>query len=360
MSAYRVYAFDGIEISALNGRASMGTGAADAAFIRVAGGYFDAYGSRRAPQGIRPITVSGWIHQTSGNDRVAKLDELRHRLGERGKLTLAMADDTLRWQWARLVDVDVPADFENVTAFPFNLTWVTADQLWFGVVVSPEEWSWGDLSWTFGDGTAQMGESGTEMTLTATTGTPQDITVNHGGSIPATNVVITVTAGSSSITSIAFINNTNGQFYGIPLTLAPGQQLQIDAGQRAVWFRNAEESISSAINDNGRTVTVHTTTAHGLTTGNTVLLAGGTPWDGIHQDITVTDADTFTFASPLASETAVGAVRQLIEQYGNFKSSISASVWPSLEPGDNLIAISVLGNTSQDAVIGFEFYEHFA
>jgi len=86
--------------------------------------------------------------------------------------------------------------------------------MWYGIIVSDTAWVWGDGSWVWGDGTAEFGANGTEEALTATgatggpppggtlPGTTQEVVVTNGGNIPATNVVFTITAGSTTTTDI--------------------------------------------------------------------------------------------------------------------------------------------------------------
>lgn len=84
----------------------------------------------------------------------------------------------------------------------------------------------------------------------------------------------------------------------------------------------------SSINGTGSTVTVDTATAHGLVTGNTVLIAGvpntsmtsGT-YNGGPYTVTVVDTDTFTFNSTATSSAAVTSGNVVLANRWNFYAS---------------------------------------
>ncbi len=237
--AYVIYQFDGLVVpTAIQGgdEQNMGTGEALSSFQQLpGGGFYDNYGTAKSPQGIRPITKSGIIHATTAALLVAELDALRVKLGVRGKLTIRMDDGSLRWQWARLTTANLPRPAEAAGLWlPFDLQWVTAAQVWYGIVASPSEWVWGDGSWIWGDGTVEFGANGTEETLTATGATTQALTLNNGGNINATNVQVTVTAGTATITAITWANATSGYSWTWTGTVAVGEALVIDSGSMSV------------------------------------------------------------------------------------------------------------------------------
>ena len=237
--AYKIHQFDGLVIpTAITSADSqnMGTGAALSSFQQLpGGGFFDNYGTGKSPQGIRPITKSGIIHAATAALLVAELDNLRLKLGVRGKLTIQMDDGTLRWQWARLVNADIPRPGDAVGNWlPFDLQWVTAAQMWYGLIAAPSPWVWGDGSWVWGDGTAEFGANGTEETLTATGATTQGLTLNNGGNVDATNVQVTITAGTNAVTAVDWSNGTSGYDWAWSGTLATGEALVVDSGAMSV------------------------------------------------------------------------------------------------------------------------------
>jgi hypothetical protein len=281
---YRIFAFDGIEIPDYDADHNMGTGAALTSFQQLPNGFFDNYGTADSPQGIRPIVARGRIlHDTAAEMRTT-LDALRKKIGKRGKLTVQFDDGSLRWQWARLVDVDIPADKQFRLMSDFTLTWITASQIWYGVVTTSDEWTWGDLAWTFGDGTAEIGESGYSTTLTATGatgtappsgGTSQSFTLSNGGNKTATNISITVTAGTTAVTACKFTNDTTGDTFYFSASVSAGNVLVINCGAMAVT-NNASNAYSSFVPGNRA---VWFTLAPGDNT-ITILVNGNTAADG--------------------------------------------------------------------------------
>lgn len=361
---YRIYAFDGLALPEYvddGGVDNLGTGAALTSFIQLPGGYYDNYGNNRAPQGIRPITKTCVLYGSTQETLKNNLDALRAKLGKRGKLSVLFDDGSMRWQWARLTNIDTPRTVDAMTKWlPCSLTWVTADQIWFKVIVSAEEWTWGDGTWTFGDGTAEIGESGTSATLTSTSSSLQSFTINHGGNIDATNVAVRITAGTSGITSWGYINYTRNEFMADDTVLAAGESITVNGGDRSAWIRAVPVDISAIYNvgSAGETICV-CSSAHGLTTGDTVEISGSAYQDGVYRNVTVTSSTNFKFASTRYSiSDGAGTVTQLSSAYG----SITAfkSKWPVLSPGDNSIAVYVVGNAAQDSTISWEYYEHLA
>jgi hypothetical protein len=367
--AYRLYAFDGIQLSEYlqsGDEQNMGTGAALSAYLQIPGGWFNHYSGRRAPQGIRPITKRCLLVGVDNDDILDKLVEVRAKIGIEGKLTIQHDNGDLWWQWATLKNLDTAQtfDFQGAPVLPCDFTFESASQLWYKTVVSPTEWTWGDLSWTFGDGTAAIGESGTSAALTAGTGATQIFTTSNGGGITAVNVAVTVTAGTDAITAYTYTNHTTGDTHRMgSLTLAAGESLTVNGGDRSVWQFGVPMNIASLTNTFAVTASISTSpTTHGLTTGNYVRIRGTGNYDGIHK-VTVTSTTTFTIPSKIARASglalSVGTVEKATSQYAFFAAN--RCTWPTLATGDNLIYLAnVAGNASGDATIAWEFYEHYA
>lgn len=245
--SYRISAFDALELPhlrTLEQEHDMGTGAALTSFQQLPNGtFYDNYGSAKSPQGIRPLILQGWlVEETEAALRTA-LDALRKKLGVRGKLTVHFEDDRLRWQWARLVDVETPSRTAHLRSCPVELTFQTAAQHWYEIVNSPAEWTVGDGTWVLGDGTAELGENGTQVTLTATGatgtappagGTTQAVAITHNGNIDATNLVFTITAGTTAISAVKIANGTTGENWYFSATVSAGNILQVDCGAMSI------------------------------------------------------------------------------------------------------------------------------
>lgn len=363
--AYRLYAFDGIQLSEYlqsGDEQNMGTGAALSAYLQLPGGYYNHYAGMRAPQGIRPITKRCLLFGDDADDILDKLVEVRAKIGVEGRLTIQHDNGDLWWQWATLKNLDTAQafEFQGAPLLPCDFTFESAAQIWFKTVVSSTEWTWGDLSWTFGDGTAEMGESGTSATFTATGGGAQIFTVNHGGNIVATNVAVSLTAGTNSITAYRYINQTTGDTFLMgSLTIASGETLTVNGGDRSVWLFGVPANITAITNTGGTSATI--TVANSLTAGDYVRISGAGNYDGIHKVLTA-GATSFTIASRYARGVALsstGTVEKATSQYSFFATN--RGQWPTLAPGDNTIYFTnVIGNAAQDATVGWEYYEHYA
>jgi hypothetical protein len=360
---YRIFAFDGLALTNFRTRQmedNMGTGDALTSYMQLPGGYYDHYGDYRSPQAVRPIVQEGELFGDDYEDLKDQLLALRSKIGVLGKLTIEFLDNTLYWQWARLVQVTAPSSKNNILSLPIVLTFETSAQIWFRTVVSPVEWTWGDLSWTFGDGTAAIGESGTSAAFTATGGGGQIFTVAHSGNITATNVAVSLTAGTNSITAYRYINQTTGDTFRMgSLTIASGETLTVNGGDRSVWLFGVPANITAITNTDGTSATIFVTNS--LTAGDYVRIRGAGVYNGIHKVLTA-NASQFTFANTYtrgASLSSTGTVEKATSQYSYFATH--KGQWPTLAPGDNTIYFTnVFGNAATDATIGWEFYEHYA
>lgn len=298
---YILSQFDGLAFPDYVNVANLGTGNALTALSQLPErGYYDHYGTGTAPRGIQDIRWEGYIIESTAALRRAAVDNWRKKIGVRGRLGAAFDDGSVRWQWARLIDIDSPQEIQEQTRVPLSLTFRGTSQHWFEVVHVGSPWTWGDGSWVFGDGTAEMGEEGTSQTLTATGATFTGSTRNtdgtsqvmsaaattHDGNIDATNLVITVTAGTNSITNFQWVNSTSGYTVHYGNTVAAGDVLVIDCG--------------------------------GFNVTN----------DGA-------------------------------DAYASFTPS-NLATWDVLVPGANTVTVYVTGNAAQDATIVTEFYDHFA
>ena len=222
---------------------NLGTGRALTSWQQLPDGTFfdNYYGVERRPQGIRPVTKEGVIYGADADEIEDTIDYLRAHIGAMDKLTVQMRSGDLRWQWAVFKEVDTPAPSGRPTAVPMQLTWETAAQHWYGLVNTGDGWTVGDDSFTLGDGTAELGQNSYTYTLTVDSGSiPQNFNLTHRGNIPATNLIIRVTAGTTDITYLRIRQVTSTLAYGpweiyyyqsgLPPILAAGETLVIDCG----------------------------------------------------------------------------------------------------------------------------------
>jgi hypothetical protein len=361
--SYTVVMFDGLAISPYLQRGDsqdIGTGASLSSFLPLpGGGYYDNYQSKRSPQGIRPINKSGVFWGTDAELR-AELQAWRAKLGQRGRLTVEWDDGTLMWQWARLQDVSAPRG-SNVKGGwqPFSLTWITAAQNWRGVVHDSEGWTWGDGSWSFGDGSAEMGVGGETFTLTAL---QETVTVTHNGSIDAANVKLVFDI-AGTWQDLTIINETTGQQIVVDRASTVARPLfEIDAGARSVYLGGPAATISAAYRA-GNTVFIVTAAPHGVTSGQSVRIAGTGLYDGDYFLPSVGSTTQLSVSlSPMHAgwgTVMTGTVRWLADLY-SLTTFYDRTRWLVLAPGDNVLRFIWSPVAPTSAELRVEFADHYA
>lgn len=219
---------------------NLGTGRALTSWQQLPDGtFFDNYhGVERRPQGIRPVTKEGVLYAETAAEIESTIDYLRAHIGVMEKLTVQMRSGDLRWQWAVLKEVDSPAPSGRPTSVPLQLTWETAAQQWFGLV-NGDGWSVGDDTFLLGDGTAELGQQSFTYTINGN-GSNRFFSLTHNGNIPATNLLVTVTAGSTNLSQVTIESVAASAATGVDWivtylgTVAAGDSLVIDCGAQNI------------------------------------------------------------------------------------------------------------------------------
>lgn len=365
--SYIIYAFDGLEIPPYltdGDTQDMGTGQALTSFAQLpGGGFFDNFGRRKSPQGIRPITKTGIMLALDAADARARLDSLRAKIGVRGKLSLLFDDGSMRWQWARLQNVSTPRRMNDKGPhFAFEMTWISAAQHWFGVVF-PADWTWGDGSWTFGDGTAEFGTS----TYTGTVDDPPTIT--HNGNIDAVNVTITVTFSGNDyagffVTNGAATAGNRIEYLDEDTAVADGDVLVLDCGARTARLhqKSAPYALSN-IYGLGDYIDVTTSTAHSMAVGDAFGIAGTQNFDGVYTVAQVLSTSWVRAAIDVGmsgDSEETGSLYKIIDKY-NYLTLYDRSRWFVLAPGVNGLGISNTGDLADNQMtFEFAFHDHYA
>jgi hypothetical protein len=319
---------------------TLGTGNALTSFLQLpGGGWYDNYRERKSPQGIRPISKSGLFWGT--ND---ELDDLlmdwRALIGVRAKLTAEMDNGRLMWQWARLQNVDTPRPSNAKGGWlPFTFTWITAAQNWRGVVFGAEDWTWGDGTWVWNDGTAEFDVGAYTFTLADS---DETITLTHGGTIDAPNVTLRF-AIVGAWQDCTIVNETTGQQIVVDRATTDNAPLiEINAGARSVYTGRYAVAVTTMMRSLN-TLQITTSSAHGLTTGDSVRISGTDAYDGDYYPVTTEDTDDFYV--PLDPEfegygtETTGTIQGLVDAY-NVTTFTDKSRWLVLKPGANTLRIT--------------------
>lgn len=349
---------------------NMGTGAALTSFLQLpGGGFYDNYGSRKSPQGIRPITKTCllWGEGADSNARAAdtknKLDSLRKKIGKRGKLTVKFDDGSLRWQWARLTEVNAPRSTKiKVGWLPVELTWITAAQHWYGAIQG-DGWFWGDETWVWGDGTSILGQSDWSHRLSESAG---NIFLEHGGNVDAVDFKIEIDFTAGGDCTLTFRNIANGAAFTWTGTAEDGDRLLIDAGARAaVLVPVSTRRTIGQVSRQGSTVTIDTTMTHGYMAGDDLLIEGTENYDGRYRADEVTSFGVTSYVDPpveaLTTLTEhVGHAFKLQNEYADL-TLYDRQRWFFLSPGTNQVNVTVSGDILPGFIeVEYDWNDHFA
>lgn len=213
--AYALTEFDGLSLPAykeLGQSDDLGTGVALTSYSRTPGGqYYDNYGSSVSPLGQDPIIKESRLIETSTANLLTALDALRAKKGKRGVLKATHHNGTVRWIYARLIDIDHPALRGNIRTADVRLEFMPEGGFWFA-----------------------NSQSSYTATLTATGGGNQDVVVANAGNVNVTDLTITVTAGTSTITNLVITNTTIGDSLTYAATIATTKALVVDVGAMSI------------------------------------------------------------------------------------------------------------------------------
>src|SRR3990167_4524771 len=129
-----------------------------------------------------------------------------------------------------------------------------------------------------------MGQAAQSETITTS---PHLATIEYGGSVECTNLIIQITnSDTDNITAITLSNTTpenNTKVTIAGVTIATNESLYLDCGTLQCLELGADKAIVS-IAQAGDVTTV-TATGHGLSTGNNVLITGTDANDGYYTNI---------------------------------------------------------------------------
>ena len=368
---YRIHMFDGLilpEYLPSGGSNDIGSGDALTSFNQLpGGGFFDNYGERISPQNIRPITRNCVIWGDTADELYTKFNALRGKIGKRGRLSVRFDNGEIWWQWARLQRVHNPRPIDaKANWLPCGLTFVTAAQQWYGLVETADGWYVGDESFYLGDGSAELGMDGHTFDLDFPTGS-LDVALVNEGSTHVRNMRIELQL-DENITTVTIVNQTSGSYMQWTNPgIAGGWTLILDTGEKSCRVRHGTTGMAlSAIINRGGRVYVHTVDPHGLSTGDSIEIAGTEDFDGEYHNIISTGSSTVYYEKLPESEAqlvevSTGEVYLLEDSWVNLVVTDRTN-WFLLSPGANVITVTTLTDSTpqlQDYTVSFAWYAHF-
>lgn len=222
----RLDRFGTLALSQIDAEDTLDTPAIVSGLVQTIGSALDSYGDEDALPGTTTISRTFAIHGDTPADMDDGVDAVRGWLGKRAKLWLRTGSNEVRWAWARLTRVAQVRNRRNWNFQPLRCDFELVDGRWHGH---------DHTAWTLDDGHYlddgfYLDDEGYSETMPSS---PHTITVNNGGNRRVDNVIITILAGSSAITSvtIAKTGETDMDYTGI---ISSGQALEIDCGAYTV------------------------------------------------------------------------------------------------------------------------------
>lgn len=190
--------------------------------LPVLGGAFDLAGSDDGLRGALTLARRVLVYDEAAGALAATLDGLRALSGVREKLYAETADGSERWRYARLQQLAADRDNRAPNQLLVNIVFECAPGGWRGDAVDTTE---------------------------TMAGSPHTLTVANDGNRTVRDAVITITAGSSAITSVdaAVTGETDLEWSG---TLAAGDSLVFDCGAKNIKNNGADDYANFSLGAN--------------------------------------------------------------------------------------------------------------
>ena len=228
-----------------NKRDMVSTGDTSGALMRLPGGTaYDGYGTGLAPENVNELTTSFEIIAATPTAVQTERDAIRGRAGKFLRLWAHFPDGTDRFIWARLSKIKMERRREYLYYQPVELTFEVKTPIWNGTGHGAT-WYLDTGAYLDAGYYLDYDDDWTPASSGSTT------TVTNGGNRTVTAVVITVTAGTSQISTIRLrVGSCDWTFNG---TVAAGKVLSVDCGTRSIRNNGADAYSSLTLNP-GHTV----------------------------------------------------------------------------------------------------------
>ena len=231
--AYRIEQFGDVVLPNYDPEIDAGSGEAVTRLVDLAGGgVFDALGTDEAPLKPRRISKRAVIYEDDDREYLrTALEALKAYAGKKEVLFATALDSTAEvfWAYARLESVEAPRRPGDMYTQHVILNWMLESPLWNGPYRD---------QWYLDDGHyLDAGLYLDEENIYTLNGSPKSITLNNGGNATVTDIVITVTAGSSNITALKverLVGSTVCEQMEFSGTVTASKALVIDCGMWSV------------------------------------------------------------------------------------------------------------------------------
>lgn len=228
--SYVLERFDGVDLPQYDFDIDNGTGPSqDGTIVLPGGGVYDPWGEEEAPRDKTIITHTGAVIEDSGADLTDTVRALRAKRGDVGRLWRRWVTDAgseVEWCQARLLAITGKKDRSEPFRQILNFAWVMESPMWYGEHHGP---------WTLDSGidldSGYYLDSGS--ITTTLTGSPQTVNITNGGNGRVEDAIITITAGSSAITTLS-VTIAGRVAFTFNASIPSGQALVINAGNWSV------------------------------------------------------------------------------------------------------------------------------
>lgn len=232
--SYTIDRFGSIALPCAAAEEPVGTAPSRSGLVTLPGGYYDAYGSERAPREREIISRKAILHRSTPALLQAAYNELRAMRGVRSNLYMTQPDGSVYWTTARLLKIVSPSGPDNIRHLELTMTFELIEPVWHGErtgsgwVLDAGEVLDAGLTLDESDGVTVLNTS------------PKNVTVINGGNATVKNAVITVTAVGTDITSLIIAKSGETQLV-YSGTIAVGESLVIDCGAWSVENDGADD-----------------------------------------------------------------------------------------------------------------------
>lgn len=313
------------------------------------GGAYDAYGSEVAPRGMYTLQATGEIgNLTTQAEMQAQFDALRALRGRRDKLYARMDDGAVRWTYARLSNIPMRRNADNVLYLLAELAFDITSPIWYG--------NRHGAGWTFDSGeyfdSGLVFDEATDDVFPLSHSGTSTFIAGNAGNTSISNAVLTFTPGSAAITGFTMASDDPDSFPQTDLTysgtIAVGQTLVLDMGAQAAYIPTVLSTGATAA-----ATTLNVVSSAGFVVGRSIeieLLNGG-----LHRTTiaTLPDAVSLTITDALPSAAGFGAVRMSAYPDLAFGTEQRIPEWFRIDPGGTPTAITI--TSSQDGSVTFSY-----
>lgn len=180
-----------------------------------------------------------WLEADSPTDLETAIDDFREAMhAGRQALYWRMEDGSVRWAWAKCVDIAMPTSRETREALPVAVTFRVPEAYRYDLHAASGA-LWGSFDW--GDGTLWGGSVTTSF---AFSNTVTDITVTNVGNAPALVVVTISCSAVQTANNVKVARRVSGvdvQYFQSTRAISSSKALVVDCEDQSVEYDGSDD-----------------------------------------------------------------------------------------------------------------------